>query len=72
MTYRDFYEQLIKKYADEKGIIRGKACSLLYRVSRAGETYGFDSLVDDELLAEIVNKGYTTKIARKTIAISHP
>ena len=55
MTYRDFYEQLIKKYADEKGIIRGKACSLLYRVSRAGEASGFDSPVDDKLLAEIWN-----------------
>ena len=55
MTYRDFYEQLIKKYADERGIIRGKMCSLLYRVSRAGEAFGFDSPVDDILFAEIWN-----------------
>ena len=55
MTYRDFYEQQIKKYADENGIIRGKMCSLLYRVSRAGEAFGFDSPVDDKIVAEIRN-----------------
>ena len=47
MTYRELYEQLIEKYADEKGIIRGKPCSILYRISRAAEVAGFDSVVDE-------------------------
>lgn len=53
MTYRELYEQLIEKYADEKGIIRGKPCTLLYRVSRAGETAGFDSTVDETFKEEL-------------------
>lgn len=45
MTYRELYESLVKKYADEKGVIRGKPVILLYRISKAAETYGLDSLV---------------------------
>jgi hypothetical protein len=53
MTYRELYDSLIEKYADEKGIIRGKPCSLIYRVSRAGEAAGFDSLIEDECVTTI-------------------
>ena len=53
MTYRELYEQLIEKYADEKGIIRGEPCSLLYRVSRAAEAEGFDSVVDEAFEGEL-------------------
>lgn len=55
MTYRELYEQLAEKYADEKGIIRGKPCTLLYRVSRAGEAAGFDNVVDD-VLKEMIDR----------------
>lgn len=57
MTYRELYDSLIEKYADEKGIIRGKPCALLYRVSRAGEAAGFDNTIsqtwEDGLLIEV-------------------
>ena len=52
MTYRELYDSLIEKYADEKGTVRGKPCILLYRVSRAGEVAGFDQIVDEKLLTE--------------------
>jgi len=55
MTYRELYDSLIEKYADEKGIIRGKPCALLYRVSRAGEAAGFDSIVDDSVLETLTD-----------------
>ena len=48
MTYRELYEKMIKKYADEKGIVRGKPVMLLYRISKAAEDKGFDSLVLDD------------------------
>ena len=57
MTYRELYEQLTKKYADEKGIIRGEPVTLLYRVSRAGEAAGLDS---------IIGKVFEEEIARLT------
>lgn len=53
MTYRELYDSLIEKYADEKGIIRGKPCSLIYRVSRAGEAVGFDRVVDEAFKEEL-------------------
>ena len=43
---RDYIDKLlVKKYADEKGVVRGKPVMLLYRISKAAETYGLDSLV---------------------------
>ena len=47
MTYRELYEKLMAKHADEKGIIRGEPVMILYRVSRYAESVGFDSVVDD-------------------------
>ena len=61
MTYRELYDSLIEKYADEKGIIRGKPCILLYRVSRAGEVAGFDQIVDEKLLTEKVHGARRTQ-----------
>ena len=49
MTYRELYEKMIYKYADEKGIVRGKPVMLLYRISKAAEANGLDSIVNDEL-----------------------
>ena len=49
MTYRELYESLVEKYADEKGIVRGKPVMLLYRISRAGEANGYDSIVSDDI-----------------------
>lgn len=45
-TYRELYEKLLDKYADEKGIIRGEPVMMLYRISRYAESVGFDSIVD--------------------------
>lgn len=50
MTYRELYEKLAKKFADEKGIIQGKPVMLLYRISRAAESAGIDSIVDDRIM----------------------
>ena len=47
MTYRELYEKLIEKYADDKGTVRGKPVMLLYRISKAAEANGFDSIVPD-------------------------
>lgn len=48
-TYRELYEKLMGKYADEKGIIRGESVMMLYRISRYAESVGFDSIVDDRI-----------------------
>lgn len=47
MTYRELYEKMIEKYADEKGIVRGKPVMLLYKISKAAEANGLDSFVPD-------------------------
>ena len=47
MTYRELYERMIEKHADEKGIVRGKPVMLLYRISMAAEANGLDSIVPD-------------------------
>lgn len=49
MTYRELYEKMIEKYADEKGIVRGKPVMLLYRISKAAEANGIDSTINDDL-----------------------
>lgn len=48
-TYRELYEKLMDKYADEKGIVRGEQVIVLYRISRYAESVGFDSIVDDRV-----------------------
>lgn len=48
-TYRELYEKLMDKYADEKGVIRGEPVMMLYRISRYAESVGFDSIVDDRI-----------------------
>lgn len=48
-TYRELYEKLMDKYADEKGIVRGEQVIALYRISRYAESVGFDSIVDDRV-----------------------
>ena len=53
MTYRELYEELINRYADERGIICGKPCSVIYLVSCAGATMGFDNTVDDSLIEKV-------------------
>lgn len=52
-TYRELYERLLDKYADEKGIVRGEPVMILYQISRYAESVGFDSVVDDRFCNEI-------------------
>lgn len=54
-TYRELYEKLMDKYADEKGIVRGEPVMMLYQISRYAESVGFDSVVDNKF-ADLLNK----------------
>lgn len=51
MTYRELNDLFFKTWADDRGIIRGKPVTLIYRMNQLAGKDGMDSVVDESILA---------------------
>lgn len=51
MTYRELNDLFFKTWADDRGIIRGKPVTLIYRMNQLAGKDGMNSVVDESILA---------------------